>query len=151
VSKLNDLLDATVTAQGALALQVESKSLTTVKRKLPKKEEDVDLAFQVTVCGAELVDRARRIAFGSKWFVQYEIQITLITPGDRDAAHNLADHANWRESTRARYMKPNPLPGLGVKRVEIVEAPFLDRRELRDGYDYDQVVLRITTHESRTA
>ncbi len=150
MSKLEAVLDYVVGAQNALALKVQAKDTTAVKRKLPKKEEDVDLAFQTTISGAEQVDQVRRIAFGSVWQVMYKVEITLITPCDRDALMNLGDHADWREATRAWFMKPGSIAVDGVKRVEIVNAPFLDRPKLAQGYDYNQVVLEVTTYERRS-
>ncbi len=150
MSKLNDILDYIVAAQSTLGLQIEGKALGTVKRKLPKSEEPVDGGYQVTISGSEQVDRVKRIAFGSRWQVLYRVEITLVTPNDRDQLFNLTDHATWREATRAAWQVPGSVVVDGVKRVEIVDAPFLNRSQLNAGYDYDQVVLEITTYESRT-
>jgi len=150
MSKLNDLLDACVAIQNTLALSVGGTVVTNVKRKLPKREETVDSSYMVTVNGAELVDAIRRAAFGGKYFVTYTIELTLVTPNDRDQLINLADHAAWRETTRAKYMTAGTLSGVGaVMRVEIASAPFLDRSELAVGYDYTQVVLSVQTYETR--
>lgn len=150
MSKLDAILEYCVGAQNALHLKVQGKDCTAVKRKLPKREEEVDLAFQTTVSGSEQVDRVLRFAFGSCWSVVYRVEVTLITPCDGDALMNLADHEDWREATRAWFMKPSSIAVDGVKRVEIVTpSPFLDRAKLRQGYDYNQVVLDVTTYERR--
>lgn len=150
MSILNDILDAVVVGQNTLALAVDGVVVQAVKRKLPKREQPVDLDTQVSVSGSERVDQVKRIAFGSRFQVQYRIEITLITPGERDAAINLGGHTDWREATRAAWVKPGALAAAGVKRVEIVDAPFLNRSELAAGYDYNQVVLDVTTYEDRS-
>ncbi len=153
MSVLDTILDAVVTDHTTAALSVASNTLSAVKRKLPKKEEKVDLAYRVTVSGAEDVDSVERIAFGSVFRVTYKIEMTLITPNDRDALTNLPEHAAWREATRARYMKATttgPLSGVSqAKRIEIVKGPFLDRRKMAQGYDYNQICLAVTTYEKR--
>lgn len=151
MSVLNSILDEVVAIQDSLALKVESKDLRNVKRKLPKREERIDLSFQVTVNGSERVDQVKRIGFGQRWQVLYNVEITLITPGDRDAAQNLPDHAAWREATRAWYQKAQPFALAAVQRVEIVDAAFLDRSQLAAGYDYNQVALQVTTYEDRSS
>lgn len=149
MSMLASILSETAAAESALALVVEGNTLTAVVRKLPKHEETVDPPYQVFVSGAEQVDQVKRIAFGSRWQALYQVEITLITPGDHDAAINLEAHADWREATRAWFQKPKPLSTPGVKRVEIIQAPFLNRAQLAKGYDYNQVVIQVTTYEER--
>jgi hypothetical protein len=151
MSLLNDILDAVVTEHEAVdpAPTIGGKPLTVVKRKLPKREETVDAAYQVTISGVLVPESVKRIARG-KYMVMYAIEMTLITPNDHDAATNLPDHAAWRESTRARYMAATPLPTLAtVKRIDVVTGPFLDRAMLAEGYDYDQIALNIWSYESR--
>lgn len=147
MSALNTILDYIVATETSAALQVGGKVLAVVKSKLPKKEDTVGSDYSVYVSGAEQLDSLQRIAFGSKWQVTYTVELTLVTPNDRDQLINLADHINWREAVRARYMAPGPIPN--TAKVEIARAPFLDRSKLADGYDYTQVVLDITTYESR--
>ncbi len=150
MSVLNDILDAVVTDHKAHPLKVGGQCLKVVKRKLPKKEERVDEHYQVTISGAEEADQVTRIAFGSRFRVTYTVEMTLITPNDRDQITNLADIANWREQVRARYMKPNPIAVSAVKRVEIAGGVFLDRGDLSEGFDYDQIILTIWTFEDRS-
>ncbi len=148
MSLLNDIMDEVVTVQAALALSVGGHATTVVKRALPKREEEVDLSFQVTVSGKEQVDKCTRIAFGGKWRVVYSLDITLITPNDRDMLTHLPEHMDWRETTRARYMGQTPLATAGVKGVEVVDSPMLPRNKLAQGYNYNQVSLLVTTYES---
>jgi hypothetical protein len=148
MSKLNDILDAIVTKETDAAATIGENALTVVKRKLPKREE-ADAAYQVTVNGAELVDRVQRIAFGNQFKVTYLVLVTLITPNDLDAALNLDEHAAWREAARARYMATTPLAGLGIQQIDVTPAPFLDRAALSAAYDYNQLALEITVYESR--
>lgn len=148
MSMLNDIFDKIVKVQRGLSLTVDGNALPVEKRKLPKREETVDTAYQVTVSGTEMVDECTRIGFGGVWRVLYKIDVTLMTPNDRDQLRNLADHAAWREATRAEYMKGLDLPS--VKGVEIIQSPHLARSKLAQGYDYNQVTLLVTTYERRT-
>lgn len=149
MSMLNDILDRVVTIQNGLGLTLDGHVLTAVKRALPKREEQVDLSFQVTVSGQEQVDECTRIGFGGKWRVVYSVDVTLITPNDRDMLKHLPEHTDWREATRATYMATNPLALPGVKGVEVVRSPMLMRSKLAKGYNYNQVSLIVTTYESR--
>lgn len=149
MSKLVEILDYVVSAQDTLHLTIDGTEPQAVKRKLPKREEKVDPSLQVCVTATELVDDVRRIGFGSKWQCLYVVLITLITPNDRDQLLGLDDHAAWREGTRAFWQRPGSLAPVGCKRVEIVKAPFLDRAQLANGYDYNQVALQVTTYEAR--
>ncbi len=153
MSALNDILDAALADATAAALTIGPNTPTVVKRKLPKKEETVDAAYQVTISGAERVDKVDRLAFGNVFKVEYAVELTLITPSE-DAATHLPEHAAWRETMRARYMGPTrtgPLRTVtAVKGVEVDPAPFLDRRKLAVGFNYDQLALRVTTYEVRT-
>lgn len=150
MSKLNDILDFVKARQEALALQVGGNALTVVKRKLPKREESVDTPYMTTVSGAEVVAEVKRVAFGGKYFVPYVVEITLVTPNDRDQLKNLADHTAWFEATRAAYMPVGAMGAVsGVYKVDIIQAEMLDRAQIKDGYDYTQVVLRVTTFETR--
>ncbi len=150
MSVLADILSAVVTDHQNAALKIGGESLRIVKRKLPKREEGVDVSYQVTISGAEDVDRIERIAFGSVFRVQYRIEMTLVIPNDRDQLTNLDDVANWREATRARYMKPNPIAVAQVKRVEIEDGALFNRTTLSEGYDFDQVVINVWTFERRS-
>lgn len=147
MSALVALLDAAVALQTSLALTYENVALPVVKRALPKREEAVDAQAQVTVSGAQLVDEVKRIAFGSAWFCVYSLEVTLVTPADKDALIGVDPNANWREATRAAFMKPG---ALSAKKVEVAQAPHLDRGKLAQGYNYTQVALRVTTYERRT-
>jgi hypothetical protein len=150
VSILNDILDAIVTDHTTNALTVGGNSLTIVKRKMPKRHETVDQPYQVTISGAENVDLTTRISFDHWFKVQYNIEMTLITPSEGDTAKNLADHAQWRESVRARYMAQTPLSSVtAIQQIDVLPSPLLPRRLLVDGYDYNQILLRITTYEDR--
>lgn len=149
MSALNDILGAIVAKETLAAAKIGPHALTVVKRKLPQKEE-ADRAYQVTVCGAELVDRIKRIAFGGLHKVTYSVLVTLVTPNDHDALVYLTEHTNWREAVRARYMAAvAPLPNLNIQQIDVVPAPMLDRSALAEGYDFDQVALEITTYETR--
>lgn len=151
MSKLNDILEFVKANQVTLALQVNSTALTVVKRKWPKREETVDEPYMTTVSGAELVAEVKRIAFGGKYLVPYNIEITLVTPNDRDALACLVDHTNWLEATKASYMVAGMMNAVGnIYQVDVIQGPMLDRGQMKDGYDYSQVVLRVTTHETRT-
>ncbi|AMV26118.1 hypothetical protein VT84_17095 [Gemmata sp. SH-PL17] len=149
-SVLDRILSAVVSKVQLDGTTVGPALMPVVKRKLPKKEERVDADYQVTVSGSENVDATRRIAFGHVFRVEYSVEITLITPNGDQLTH-LADHTVWREATRAVFMAPKPLAGVPeVKRLEIVEAPFLDRSLLSQGYDYDQIQLTVWTFENRS-
>ncbi len=151
MSVLGDILDAIVVDHQVAALTISGNALTIVKRKLPTAEEGVDAAYQVTISGAEAVDKVKRIAFGQRFQVEYQIEMTLLVPSDRDQLTNLDAIAAWRETTRARYQGRNPLPGVtAVKRVEIDSGVFLDRADVANGFDFDQIVIRITTYENRS-
>jgi hypothetical protein len=150
MSVLNNLLTEIKGIQDTLVISVNGNVVNNVVRKLPKAEETVDLAYQVTVSGEELVDQLKRIGFSSRWQVIYAISLTLITPTERDMVYNLADGAQWRETTRAFYETQTPLEAPPVKRVEFASSPFLRRNELAQGYDYNQLTLRITTYEDRS-
>ncbi|MBP3956466.1 hypothetical protein J8F10_14390 [Gemmata sp. G18] len=150
MSVLNDILDAVVADHKAAKLKIGTECLRVVKRKLPKKEEGVDDHFQVTISAAEQADQIVRIAFGNVFKVGYRVEMTLITPNDRDQLTNIDTIAAWREATRARYMKPNPIAVSAVKQVEIIDSLFLDRSTLADGYDFDQIALQIYTFERRS-
>lgn len=139
MSKLNSLLDAIVTAQGSVP-----GSGPVVKRALPKVEETIDPPQQTTVSGAELVDRCVRIAFGGKWRIVYQVDVTLITPSDRALEKGLVEHTDWREATRIRHEKVT-----GADGVELASSPMLEREKLAQGYNYTQVTLILTTYESR--
>lgn len=143
MSRLNDLLDAIVADHVAAALQIGGNTLTIVKRKLPKKEETVDADYQVSIYAEPISERSDRIA-NNTYLVKYFISMTLITPNDRDALVNLVDHAAWRESTRARY---EVLTTLG--RIDFRDAPFLDRTQLAEGYDYQTIAITIWSFENR--
>lgn len=152
MSTLNDILEAVKTDHVTAALTIGANALTIVKRKLPKQEETVDAAYQVTVSGAELVDRVTRVGFGGVFRVEYLVEMTLVIPNDRDQATNIDTVAAWRESTRARYQAlAHPLTGVtGVKAVDLTDnGVWLDRTDLAEGYDYDQLVIRVTTYERR--
>ncbi|AMV27369.1 hypothetical protein VT84_23420 [Gemmata sp. SH-PL17] len=150
-SVLDRILSAVVSKVQLAGVTVGPNLMPVVKRKLPKKEEKVDADYQVTVSGSENVDATRRIAFGHVFRVEYTVEITLITPNADQLTH-LADHTVWREATRAAFMAPKPLAGVPeVKRLEIVEAPFLDRSLLSQGYDYDQIQLTVWTFENRSS
>lgn len=152
MSTLNDILSAVVTDHQAAALTIGANALTIAKRKLPKQEEGVDAAYQVTVSGAEQVDRVTRVGFGGIFRVEYLVEMTLVIPNDRDQATNIDTVAAWRESTRARYQAvTHPLTVVSaVKAVDLTDnGVWLDRTDLADGYDYDQLVIRVTTYERR--
>lgn len=152
MSTLNDILEAVKTDHTAAALTIGANALTIAKRKLPKHEETVDAAYQVTVSGAEQVDKVVRVGFGGIFRVEYLVEMTLIIPNDRDQLTNLPEVAAWRESTRARYQAvTHPLTGVsGVKAVDLTDnGVWLDRTDLADGFDYDQLVIRVTTYERR--
>lgn len=152
MSKLNDILDFVVARQAAMNFQVNGNDLTVVKRKLPKREESVDASYMVTVSGAEQIAEAKRAAFGGKYFTPYVVEVTLVTPNDRDQLLNLADHAAWFEATRANYKAPGALSAVGnVYNVDVVQAPMLDRAQIKEGYDYTQVVLRVTTFDTQVS
>lgn len=149
MSVLNDVLTDMVTSIAALELTIGENALSVVKRKLPKREETVDSQYQVTVNGKEMVDQIRRIGFGSCWQVLYNIDITLVSPTERDMLYNLDAHIAWREAVRAHFMAPSPIAVEEVKLVVFIDSPFLDRTQLSDGYDYDQLTIQITTYERR--
>lgn len=149
MSTLAQILDAVTADHEAAARTVGGQALTVVKRKLPKREE-VDAPYSVTVSAAEQSDRTQRIAFGSVFMVVYRVEMTLVVPNDRDQATNLDDVTDWREATRARYMRPHPIPVAQVKRVEIVDGALLDRPLLTEGYDFSQLVIDVTTYETRS-
>lgn len=149
MSVLVEILDAVVADHLSANLSINGNLLSVVKRKLPKKEDTVDADYQVTVSGAEMVDRITPIAFGGSYKVSYRVEMTLIVPNDRDQLVNLDAVANWREATRVRYMVRKPLPVDAVKQVTIVEGVFFDRTLLREGCDYDQVVIELITYETR--
>jgi hypothetical protein len=146
MSLLNSILDDIVSTVGSVPFN--SEAVPCVKRKLPKKEETVDVQTQSTVSGEELVDRIKRIGFGSCWQCLYRVQITLVTPNDRDQLYHMVEHTDWREGVRALFQKPKSVAG--AKRVEFVNSPMFDRGELANGYDYDQLTLEVTTYERRT-
>lgn len=158
MSKLNDILDAIVDReQDAVVglgqdypLTVAGNPPTVVKRKMPKVEEAVDDLFQVTVSGAERTDQIRRLSFGSRYQVVYEVEITLVIPAV-DALTNLDGVTDWREEVRARYMRPGALSSLGVKKIDIDTGVLFDGTLLNKNYDYDQVILRLTTYENRNS
>ena len=150
MSKLNDILEFVKTTQSTLALTVGGNALTVVKRKLPKREETVDTSYMTTISGAEQVAEVKRIAFKGKYLVPYVVEITLVTPNDKDELINLTDHATWLETTRGAYQVDLMMAAVGgIYKVEVIQNPFLDRAQIKEGYDYTQVVLRITTHETR--
>ncbi len=150
MSKLNDILEFVAAKQTALAITIGGNALTIVKRKLPKREETVDTSYMTTVSGAEQVAEVKRVAFGGKYLVPYVIEITLVTPNDKDELKNLADHTTWFENTRAAYQVNGMMAAVGhVYKVDVIQAPMLDRAQIREGYDYTQVVLRVTTFETR--
>lgn len=152
MSKLNDILEFVKTKQETLAQTIGGNALTVVKRKLPKREETVDTPYMVTVSGAEQVAEVKRAAFGGVFFVPYVVEITLVTPNDRDELLNLADHTTWLEGTRAAYMVAGMMAAVGsIYKVDVIQGPLLDRAQIKDGYDYTQVVLRVTTHETRAS
>ena len=150
MSKLNDILEFVKTRQTTLNLSVAGTVLTIVKRKLPKREETVDSPYMTTISGAEVVAEVKRIAFKGKYLVPYVVEITLVTPNDKDELINLTDHATWLETTRGAYQVDLMMVAVGsIYKVEVIQNPFLDRAQIKDGYDYTQVVLRVTTHETR--
>ncbi len=152
MSALGDILAAVVTKETTAARTVGGSALTVVKRKLPKREEPVDAAYQVNVTGAEVPDSVTRIAFGSTYRVEYRVEITLVAPNDHDATTNQTAHEDWREAVRADYMKPGPLASVAaVKRVEIVPGALFDRSKLNEGYDYNQITLAVWTYETRAS
>ncbi len=152
MSTLGTIIAAVVTKETAAARTIGANALTVVKRKLPKREEPVDAAYQVNVTGAEVPDSVTRIAFGSTFKVEYRIEITLIAPNDHDAATTRDEHGDWREAVRADYMKPAPLMAVSaVKRVEIVPGALFDRSKLNEGYDYNQITLAVWTYETRAS
>lgn len=133
-----------------MSLSVNGNQLTAYTRKLPKREETVDAPYMVTVSGAENVDEIKRASFGDNYFCNYTIQVTLVTPNDRDQVQNLVDHAAWRETTRAAFQVTGMMFSVGnIYKVDIVPGTFLDRSEIKEGFDYNQVVLKVTTFETR--
>lgn len=150
MSKLNDILDYIVAAQTSLLLEIDGQSLPCVKRILTKKEDAVDATYQTTISAMERPDHVKRIAFGSCWQVIYDIEIAVVTPNERDMVFSLADHANWKETTRAWLQKPRSIAIDSVKRVEIQDSPLLDHSKLGIGYNITWVAIAVTTYERRT-
>ncbi len=149
MSVLKSILDAIAAKETAAAPKIGPHTLKAYKRKLPKREEQLDDPYQVTVSGAEVPDSVELMSFGRKYRVRYKVEVTLVTPNDHDALTNLDAHTDWREACRARYMVPDPLPGLGVQWVGVTTGAMLDRGQLADGYDYDQLILEVLTYETR--
>lgn len=150
MSVLNDVLDEVVRLQRRFAPALGDKQLAVVKRALPKREETVDPEYQVTVNAAEQPEDCARLGFGDKWRVVYSVEITLISPNERDMLTGLVEHTEWREVSRTVYMGQRPLAAVSaVKGVEVVKSPMLPRSKLAQGYNYNQVSLIVTTYESR--
>lgn len=152
MSQLTTILDTVVQGVTALGLQLNGKVLPVVKRKLPKKQEVVDLGAQITVSGTVDVDRQKPWAFGAGtgtalYRVDYRIEITLICPNDNDAVTNLDAYTQFRESIRQAFRNA-PLAGTQVYDQKFDDGPFLDRGNMHDGYDYQQVVIKMSTIET---
>lgn len=120
-----------------------------VLRKLPKKSEVIDPDIQITVCKAETPETVQFYAFGVVK-VRYPIEITIISPNNRNQYTNIDYYANWRQVIRLALQMPpvlNLTQGTTAFDVDNEPKDFLDRREIADIYDYQQAVVWISTIE----
>lgn len=148
-SVLGGILELVASLETDAGFPLDGAAVPVVRRKLPKREEPVDGAAQITVNAIEVPDSIRRIAFGSVYQVKYRVDITLASKCDHDASIGLPEHSDWKEAVRARYQASGVLSSAGVKRVEIDTSPLLDRSKLAGGYDYSSVALSCWTYETR--
>lgn len=157
-SKLNSLLDAVVKTIQALNCQLNGESVPVVKRKLPKKEQSVDPAVQITVCASEDVDEQKYHDFTGAMRVTYVFEITIISPNNDDQLTNLDIYTEWRESIRMRFKKPpfvvyygtdenGALLPVTVFQMRVLPGKFLDRKLISDNYDYQMLRLEIVVIE----
>lgn len=152
MSVLFDILEAVQANVEALELTLSSAPTTPITvdiGKLPKREEVIDGLPKISITGAVDLDSRRPFSFGDKWFIEYIVEITLMAPNNRDNATNLEDYTDWRYEVQNRFRKP-PLSGgpAVVYDLDVLDGDFLDREILNQGYDYQQVVVKVTTIES---
>ncbi|MBP3956325.1 hypothetical protein J8F10_13625 [Gemmata sp. G18] len=147
-SNLDTILDAVVTAVRELNFKLTGPgSVPVVKRKLPKREEAVDPSEQVTVSGAAELDSVTPIAFGDVFRVRYRVEVTLVTSNKNDQVKNLPEYLAFRQQVRQLFRKPPLVGAAAVVDLDVVGGEFLDRGMISQGYDYQQVVIRVTTIE----
>lgn len=145
-SVLNSILDATVKKVKQLGLSYKGGIVPVVKRKLPKKEETVDPARQITICGAQKVDKLSWLAFGVKR-MEYVVQIVIICPNNDDQASDIEIYSFWRQTIRDDFAEP-PLAGVSeVWDMDVLEGEFLNRDEISANYDYQEIPVKVTTAE----
>lgn len=157
-SKLNALMDAIVATIQELNCQLNGESVPVVKRKLPKKEQQVDPAVQITVCAAEDVEDQQYHDFTGAMRVTYAFEITIISPNNDDQLTNLDLYTEWRESIRMRFKKPPFVVYYGtdesgvalpvtVFQMRVLPGKFLDRNLISENYDYQMLRLEIVVIE----
>jgi hypothetical protein len=120
-----------------------------VLRKLPKKGEQIDPDILLTICKAETPEDVKFYAFGVVK-VRYPIEITIISPNNMDNYTNINYYANWRQTIRLALQKPpvlNLTENTYAFDVDNTPQNFLDRREISDIYDYQQIVVWVSTIE----
>lgn len=120
-----------------------------VLRKLPKKGEQIDPDIQITVCKAETPEIVVFYAFGVVK-VRYPIEITIISPNNRNQFTGIDYYANWRQVIRYALQKPpvlNLTQNTTAFDVDNIPQNFFDRREISDLYDYQQIIVWISTIE----
>jgi hypothetical protein len=127
---------------------IPSAPITVVKRKLPKKDETLQPPTQIIVCLGPKADDLGWWSFGVKK-MRYYVEITFVSPNNNDNASNLDLYTQWRQQIRNHFAKP-PLVGCAsVVDLDVLGGNFLPRTgKLSTLYDYQQIIVRVTTAEA---
>jgi hypothetical protein len=144
---LDAVLNAVVSDIQALNLQLNGSPLTVVRRKGVKGHPPSDVTTQITVDEAETGEAVERKAF-SVGNVRYVVDVTIVTPGDRDWATNLDTYISWREAIYRAYLPPRVLTsGLyktaGVWDVRPRPKTFMERAAMAKQYDLQALIIEV--------
>ncbi len=142
----DNILTGVVNAISTLGLSFTSGTIPVVKRKGVKKEPSVDSSTQITV--SMNTEEVTYIAFG-QISVTYPVEVTIVTPNERDWATNLSIYLTWREEIRGLFQPPaltsqSPLLGVnGVWDVRVRPDTFLDREAMAKNYDDMALIIYV--------
>ena len=152
-SNQDSILNAFVSQIGTLSISLLGVMVPVAKRKLPKKDEQLNPPVQIVVCSDVLADQLGWMCFGTLK-MRYRVQVVIISPNNNDNLTNLPVYTQWRQQIRNLfdgYIKGGVLlPGISppVYDMDYRGGSFLPRDRLAQTYDYQDLNYDVMTTES---
>ncbi len=149
MSVFYDIMTAVKTQIDTLSISINGSAVTSVIRKLPKKEQTVDAAAQITISPTQMEPKVTPIAFGNRFAHEYDVEITVISHNDNDQFTNLDTYATIKQNITNLFLLPSSIAVTGVWNIRMLDNDFHDRKFVISGYDYMQLILRVSTIETK--